>query len=475
MERSSNSIQETRAAVASRKVRAEDLVAAALERIRAQDGEIGAFVTLTEERALKRARALDEAAAHGKELPPLTGAICSVKDAILVEGARCTASSRMLENYVAPYQATAVDRLEAAGGIVIGKTNMDEFGMGTSTENSAFGPTRNPRDPSRVAGGSSGGAAASVAADMCDAALGADTGGSIRLPASFCGVVGVKPTYGSVSRSGLIALASSLDQIGPLARNIADAEAVFAAICGRDSFDSTSTEYEHRSKDVSLRGLRVGIPEEYAGEGLDPAVGRVVQSILERMKDAGATLVPVSLPNTAFGLAAYYMINTSEVSSNLARYDGIRYGASSREGESIRERYERTRGELFGPEVKRRVMLGAYALSAGYADEHYRRAQRIRTLLKEDFEKAFASADIIAGPVSPVLPFLLGEKIDDPLAMYLVDTYTVPVNLVGLPALSMPAGQAETLPVGLHLIAPPMGEPLLFGTGRAVESLRDTA
>ncbi|MDP2736039.1 MAG: Asp-tRNA(Asn)/Glu-tRNA(Gln) amidotransferase subunit GatA, partial [bacterium] len=369
-----------------------------------------------------------------------------------------------------PYDATVVRKIKEAGGVIVGKTNMDEFGMGASTENSAFGPTKNPIDEERVPGGSSGGSAAAVAAGESVVSLGEDTGGSIRQPASFCGVVGVKPTYGAVSRHGVIALASSLDQVGPFARNIEDAEILFDVIKGRDVKDATSAEAPVSKKKDGTK-LTIGLPKEYFAQGLDSAVEKAVRESIARLEGAGAKLVEVELPNTKYALAAYYIINTSEASSNLARYDGLRYGAHGKAA-TLLEEYLVSRGSFLGPEVKRRIMLGTFALSAGYYDAYYLKAQKIRTLLKQDFAKAFLKADVIVGPTSPTLPFRLGEKAKDPLSMYLVDIYTVPVNLVGLCAASFPAARAEGLPVGIQAIAPAFREDLLFSMGKMLENVQ---
>ncbi|MDO8577449.1 MAG: Asp-tRNA(Asn)/Glu-tRNA(Gln) amidotransferase subunit GatA [Candidatus Wildermuthbacteria bacterium] len=470
MELETLSIEQVHKGLLKKEFSALDLAKSSLENIRNKDGKLHAFLEVTEDLALQQARAVDEKIAKKESIGTLAGIPCAVKDAILVKGVRCTAASKILENYVAPYDATVVEKMKAAGAVIVGKTNMDEFGMGASTENSAFGPTRNPLDEERVAGGSSGGSAASVAARESLVALGEDTGGSVRLPASFCGVVGLKPTYGAVSRHGIIALASSFDQVGPFARTVEDCETLFNVIRGKDSMDSTSVESPNENWKLKIENLRIGVPKEYFGEGLDPAVENVIKHALKSLEEAGAKIVDITLPHVPYALAAYYIINTSEASSNLARYDGIRYGASNT-GKTLLETYLNTRGEGFGAEVKRRIMLGTYALSAGYYEAYYIKAQRVRTLLKQDFEKAFEKVDVVAGPVSPFLPFKIGEKSQDPLAMYLVDIYTVPANLTGLPALSVPSGHALSLPVGLQLLAPAFGEQILFETGKALEKL----
>ncbi|MDP2664748.1 MAG: Asp-tRNA(Asn)/Glu-tRNA(Gln) amidotransferase subunit GatA [bacterium] len=470
MELETLTIEQVQKGLLKREFSALDLAESSLENIRNKDEKLHAFLEVTEDLALQQAKAVDEKIAKKESIGALAGVPCAIKDAILVKGVRCTAASKILENYVAPYDATVVEKMKAADAVIVGKTNMDEFGMGASTENSAFGVTRNPLDQERVAGGSSGGSAASVAAKESLVALGEDTGGSIRLPASFCGVVGLKPTYGAVSRHGIIALASSFDQVGPFARTVEDCETLFNVIRGKDSMDATSVESEIRNSKFEIRNLRIGVPREYFGEGLDPAVENVIKNALKKLEEAGAKIVDITLPHVPYALATYYIINTSEASSNLARYDGIRYGTSNA-GKTLLETYLTTRGEGFGAEVKRRIMLGTYALSAGYYEAYYIKAQKVRTLLKQDFEKAFEKVDIVVGPVSPFLPFKIGEKSQDPLAMYLVDIYTVPANLTGLPALSVPSGYASNLPVGMQFLAPAFGEQILFETGKALEKL----
>ncbi|MBI2003104.1 MAG: Asp-tRNA(Asn)/Glu-tRNA(Gln) amidotransferase subunit GatA [Candidatus Wildermuthbacteria bacterium] len=453
------SIQSIQKGLASKAFSARELALYFLDAIEKKDKEINAFITVCPEIALSKADEIDERVAKNLPLPSLAGVPFSVKDAILVEGVRCTAGSRMLEHYVAPYSATAVSGAQEAGALALGKTNMDEFGMGASNEHSAFGPVRNPHDLARVAGGSSGGAAASVAAKECIFALGEDTGGSIRLPSAFCGVAGLKPTYGAVSRHGIIALASSLDQVSPAAKTVEDVEQVFRAISGIDPMDATSAPYAYVPQERPIKGLAIGIPKEYFGEGLDPDVENVVRRALSLLEGAGARIVEVSLPHAEYALSVYYIINTAEASSNLARYDGVRYGGASR-------------GALLGSEVKRRIMLGTYALSAGYYEAYYGKAQKVRTLISRDFEKAFESVDLIMGPVAPFVPFAIGERVSNPLSMYLVDIYMVPVNIASLPALSVPAGKVGALPVGLHMIAPRFREDLLLSVGKSFEHIR---
>ncbi len=478
------SISQIQSSLKEKKFSATELLEFFLGEIKKKEKDIHAFLEVSEDVARAQAKALDENIAKKQKLPLLAGIPCAVKDAIMVEGVHCTAGSNMLKDYIAPYDATVIKKIKEAGALIVGKTNMDEFGMGGSTENSAFGPTKNPNDLSRVPGGSSGGAAASVAAGESLVSLGEDTGGSIRLPAAFCGVVGLKPTYGAVSRYGIISLASSLDQVGPLARNVQDSEVLFNVIRGKDPLDSTSVELEifnpparRAGFQFSISTLRIGVPKEYFAKGLDPEIEKVIQGTIKRFETTGAKIVEIELPHTKYALATYCIINMSEASSNLARYDGLRYGYNSKiqspkpRTQNLQEEYFENRGEGFGAEVKRRIMLGTYALSAGYYDAYYSKAQKIRTLLKQDFDKAFETVDIIAGPVSPFLPFKIGERVQDPLAMYLVDVYTVPVNLAGLPAMSLPVGKVGSLPVGLQLIAPPFCENILFETGKAIEKL----
>jgi aspartyl-tRNA(Asn)/glutamyl-tRNA(Gln) amidotransferase subunit A len=448
-----------RSAIAERRMTALDVVEEFLARIRREDAEIGAFLTLSEERARAQAERIDKMAAEGKYLPPLAGVPVAIKDVVVTRGVRTTAGSKILENFVPPYDCTAVTRLEAAGAVVLGKLNCDEFAMGSSNENSAYRPVRNPRDKTRVPGGSSGGSAAAVAAGMAVATLGSDTGGSIRQPASFCGVVGLKPTYGRVSRYGLIAFASSLDHIGPFANTVKDAALVMQTIAGRDPMDATSAEVpvpdyvvelEKPLKDSGNR-IRVGVAKEYFGSGLDPEVRAAIEAAIQKLASLGCEVVPVSLPHTEYAIPAYYIVATAEASANLARYDGVRYGFRAR-SRTLGEMYRETRDGGFGMEVKRRIMLGTYALSAGYYDAYYLKAQKVRTLLTRDFDEAFKKVDVIAAPTAPTAAFKLGEKVDDPLAMYLADIYTVTANLAGIPGISVPCGETrEGLPIGLQI------------------------
>ncbi|MHC5019117.1 MAG: Asp-tRNA(Asn)/Glu-tRNA(Gln) amidotransferase subunit GatA [Planctomycetota bacterium] len=463
------------AAVRDGRVTAAALTEAALDRIAQRNPELNALLEVDAEGARAQALQVDTARPTGA----LAGVPIAVKDNLCVAGLSLTAGSRFLEAYRAPYDATVVERLRQAGAVVIGKTNCDEFAMGSSTENSAFGPARNPHDLGRTPGGSSGGSAAAVAADLVPLALGSDTGGSIRQPAALTGSVGLKPTYGRVSRYGLLAFGSSLDVVGPHARTTRDAALCLQVLAGDDARDPTAMDvavpdYLAGIED-GVAGLRVGVPDEFFGEGCDPEVAASVTAAVERLAAAGAEVVDVELPHTDYGIATYYVIAPCEVSSNLARFDGVRFGTRSADAATIGELYERSRGEGFGPEVRRRILLGSFALSAGYQDAYYRRAQRVRTLVKRDFERAFERCDVIAGPTSPVPAFRFGDKSADPLAMYLCDVYTVTANLAGIPGLSVPCGMtaptadAPALPIGLQLLGPAWSEPTLLRAGRAVE------
>jgi aspartyl-tRNA(Asn)/glutamyl-tRNA(Gln) amidotransferase subunit A len=467
-------IDAARSAVQERKTTAFALAEAYYARIEKQDPEIGAFLTLCKERALEQADRMDRMAAEGKPLPVLGGVPVGIKDVISTRGVRTTAGSKILSHYVPAYDGTAVARMEAAGAVVLGKTNCDEFAMGSSNENSAFRPVRNPRDLSRVPGGSSGGSAAAVAADMAVAALGSDTGGSIRQPASFCGVVGLMPTYGRVSRYGLVAFASSLDHVGPLAKTVRDAAIVLGIIAGRDPMDSTSADLPVPDYVAELerpiRGLRLGVAKEYFGDGLDDEVRQAVESAIDTFRSLGCELVPVSLPHTPYAIPAYYLIATAEASSNLARYDGVRYSDRAQGVKSLAEMYRRSRDEGFGAEVKRRIMLGTYALSAGYYDAYYLKAQKVRTLLAGDFEQAFGKVDAIVTPTSPTAAFRLGERSNDPLAMYLADIYTVTADLAGIPGVSVPCGETrEKLPIGLQILGKHFDEATVLRLAEAYE------
>jgi aspartyl-tRNA(Asn)/glutamyl-tRNA(Gln) amidotransferase subunit A len=458
-----------------------DLTKAAFERIGRLNPHLNAYLTLTEEQALEQARRADERLAKG-EAGPLTGIPGAIKDVICTEGVRTTAGSKILDPFVPPYDANVMTLLKEAGIVMLGKTNMDEFAMGSSGENSAYGPARNPWATDRVPGGSSSGSAAAVAAGMAYFALGSDTGGSIRQPAALSGVVGMKPTYGRVSRYGLIAFGSSLDQIGPFARSVRDAALVFEAIAGYDSRDSTSAPVEVPSfaaalGDGGLRGLRIGVPREYFVEGMDPQVREAVTQAVNEMISLGADVDwEVSLPSTPHALAVYYIIAPSEASANLARFDGVKYGYAYQDGDSMWENMEKTRQHGFGAEVKRRIMLGTYALSAGYYDAYYLKAQKVRTLIRREFDAAFENYDVLVAPVSPTPAFKIGEKVDDPLQMYLSDVCTIPVNIAGLPGISVPCGFATAadgarLPIGLQVIAKPFDEATMFRVAHAYEQV----
>jgi len=450
-----------------------------LNAIRDKDKKILSFLKINEDRSLSQAEEIDKSIAKGEEINRLAGVPCAIKDNILVKDIECTAGSKILEKYIAPYDATVVKKLKEQKAVMLGKTNLDEFAMGSSTENSAFGPTHNPHDLSRVPGGSSGGSAAAVAANISCYSLGSDTGGSIRLPASFCGVVGLKPTYGAVSRYGLIAFASSLDQIGPFAKTVEDCKIVFDAIKGKDEMDSTSVDLishprmpfsdKDLNKKFQISNLKIGVPKEYFVKGIDLEVEKIIKGAIKKYEEAGAKIEEVSLPNTEYALPAYYIISPSEASANLARYDGIKYGYSERQNKDLLDIYLESRGKGFGPEVRRRIMLGTYALSSGYYEAYYLRAQKVRSLIKNDFEKVFKKVDVLMAPVSPFLPFKIGEKIEDPLSMYLVDIYTVSINLAGLPALSLPVGKVGDLPVGLQIIGKPFEEDIILETGNFFE------
>ncbi len=453
-----------------------ELTQAYLDRIEALNGPINAFLTVTAGRALEQARRADEQRGDGKD-NPLLGIPLAYKDVLCTQGVETTCGSKILEGYLPPYTATAIQKLEALGAVMLGKTNMDEFAMGSSTENSAYGVTRNPWDTGRVPGGSSGGSAAAVAARMAPGALGTDTGGSIRQPASLCGVVGLKPGYGRVSRYGLVAFASSLDQIGPLAHSVADIALIMNAIAGHDPLDSTSMPLDVPDYTAALgpdlKGVRVGIPGEYFVAGIEPGVEAAVRAAIETLRDLGAETREISLPHTDLALPVYYLVAPAEASANLARFDGVRYGPRVA-GDGMWDTYRQTRGAGFGPEVKRRVMLGTYALSAGYYDAYYLQAQKVRTLIKQDFEEAFGEVDVIACPTSPTTAFKIGERVDDPLQMYLSDVFTLAVNLAGIGGLTLPCGFDESgLPVGLQLICPAFSEERVLHVGHAYEQATD--
>jgi len=471
-------IHELRDLLDRREVSAEEVTRSLLERIRKWEPRIGAYLSLLEDAAIEQAQSLDRRR-PGRQPTPLAGIPVAVKDVICTKGIKTTCGSKILGNFLPPFDATVMERLKGAGAILLGKTNMDEFAMGSSTENSAFGPSRNPWNPAFIPGGSSGGSAAAVAADECIAALGSDTGGSIRQPASHCGVVGLKPTYGRVSRFGLVAFASSLDQIGPFTKDITDAALMMNVIAGYDRRDSTSVPVavpDHRESLVGgLQGITIGIPREYFGEGLDPQVEEAVRAAIRVLEGRGARCVDVSLPHTEYGVAAYYIIAPAEASSNLARYDGVKYGfrhPASRD--SLMEMYRKSRSAGFGPEVRRRIMLGTYALSAGYYDAYYKKASQVRTLIRQDFLEAFRVCQALVTPVAPTPAFALGEKADDPLQMYLSDVFTLPASLAGIPGLSLPCGSSSSgLPIGLQILAPHFQEGLTLKVGYNFEQETD--
>ncbi len=469
-------IHEAHQLLKSRQLSSVELTRAYLERISQVESEVRAFVTVIDELALKQARQADELIARG-DINPLTGIPVAAKDNMCTIGVRTTCSSKMLENLVPPYNATVIEKLNGCGAVIIGKTNLDEFAMGSSTENSALFTTHNPWDLSRVPGGSSGGSAAAVSAGEALYALGSDTGGSIRQPASFCSIVGFKPTYGRVSRYGLIAFASSLDQIGPLTQDVTDCALVLNAIAGHDSRDSTSVsspvpDYT-RALSTDLKGLRLGVPKEYFVEGMQPKVETAIKAAINKLEEFGAKVEwEVSLPHTLYALAVYYIIAPSEASANLARYDGVKYGFSY-QGDSMWESLEKTREFGFGDEVKRRIMLGTYALSAGYYDAYYLKAQKVRTLIRREFDQAFEKFDALITPTSPTVPFKIGERTDDPLQMYLSDICTLPVNIAGLPAVSIPAGFVDELPIGLQIIGKPFAEETILNIAYAYEQATD--
>jgi aspartyl-tRNA(Asn)/glutamyl-tRNA(Gln) amidotransferase subunit A len=470
------SIHEAGKLLRERKISATELTQAHLDRIREVEPKVKAFTLVTDELALQQAQEADKRFASGENLHPLTGIPIAIKDVINTKDITTTAGSRMLENFKPPFNATVMDRLNEAGIVMVGKTNMDEFAMGSSTEHSAFFPTRNPWDLERAPGGSSGGSAAAVAAGMAMGSYGSDTGGSIRQPASLCNLVGLKPTYGRVSRFGLIAFSSSLDQIGPFARNARDAALLMQAIAGYDPRDSTSSpeavqDYSAHLEE-SIKGLRIGVPEEYWVEGTQPGIVSVVKENIERLRELGAEITPVSLPHTKYGVPAYYIIAPAEASSNLSRYDGVKYGYSYRDTSDMWEALEKTRDYGFGAEVKRRIMLGTYALSAGYYDAYYKRAEKVRTLIKQDFDKAFEKFDALVSPATPTVAFKLGE-ISDPYQMYLQDIFTIPANLAGICGVSIPGGFSEGLPVGLQLLGNTFKEDVILRIANAFEQVTD--
>ena len=447
-----------------------ELAQSCLKKTNIFDKKISAFLTVFEDSVITQAKEIDKKISQGEEISILAGIPVAIKDNILIKDTKCTAGSKILENYISSYDATCISKLRKLGVVFLGKTNLDEFAMGSSTENSAFKKTRNPLDLTRVPGGSSGGSAAAVAANECIFSLGSDTGGSIRQPAAFCGVVGLKPTYGAVSRYGLIAFASSLDQIGPLTKTVEDCQIVFEAIKGRDEMDSTSIsakcKVQNAKRQPKIQNFKIGVPKEYFIKGMEPEVEKLVKKAIKKYEEMGAKILEISLPHTKYALACYYIISTSEASANLARYDGIKYGKSDflekTQFENLLDFYLKAKEQGFGDEVKRRIMLGTYALSTGYYEAYYLQAQKVRNLIRTDFEKAFEKVDFIFTPVSPSTAFKIGEKIKDPLAMYLSDIFTISINLAGLPALSMPCGEVQGLPVGLQIIGKKFSENEIF-------------
>lgn len=470
------SLRELSEKLHKREISSVELTQYFLDRIEKLDSELNSFITVTGEVALEMAKMADAAIAEGAA-GPLTGIPVAHKDLFTTDGIRTSCGSRMLDNFIAPYDAHVVEKIKQAGMPILGKTNMDEFAMGSSNETSYYGPARNPWDCDAVPGGSSGGSAVAVAAGLAPVATGSDTGGSIRQPASFCGITGIKPTYGLVSRYGMIAYASSFDQGGPMAKSAEDAAFLLNVMAGFDKRDSTSLNVEvpdyTATLNDSIEGLRIGFPKEYFGEGLDSEVAQVIENAVKELEKLGATVVEVSLPNKDLAVPAYYVLAPAEASSNLARYDGVRYGYRCEDPKDLKDMYHRSRAEGFGAEVKRRIMIGAYALSAGYYDAYYLKAQKLRRLVRDDFLKAFEQCDVIAGPVAPTVAWNLGEKTDDPVSMYLADLYTIPVNLAGLPGMSVPAGFAQGRPVGLHLVGPYFSEARLLNVAHQYQLVTD--
>lgn len=456
----------------SKELSAAEIARATLNRIETVEPQVEAFLSVTAEQAMATAQQVDEKLAAGEELAPLAGIPVAIKDNICTKGVKTTCASKMLQNFVPPYDATVMEKLNAQGAVLAGKVNMDEFAMGSSCENSYFKTTHNPWDLTRVPGGSSGGSAAAVAACEVPLALGSDTGGSVRCPASFCGVVGLKPTYGAVSRYGLVAFASSLDQIGPFGRTVDDVALLFGAISGEDKrHDATSKEYSFGALSSSVKGMKIGLPKEYFGEGISNEVRTAVLAAVEQYRTLGAEIVEVSLPSTSYALSAYYIIASAEASSNLGRYDGVKYGFCGDRTGSLTDMYETTRSQGFGDEVQRRIMLGTYVLSSGYYDAYYKRAKLLQKMISAEFEEAFKKCDVLATPVNPTTAFKLGEKLQDPVAMYAADICTINVNIAGLPGISIPCGQGEGgLPIGLQLIGPKWSETVLLGTAKCYET-----
>ena len=463
--------------IRSGKVSSEEAATSVIQRIDEVEPSINAYITVMADHAVERAREIDKRRAQGKDIGVLGGVPMGIKDSIIVAGPRTTAGSHILENFIPPYNAHVIEKLNDAGAVIVGKTNTDEFTMGSTCETSYFGTAKNPHNTDHVTGGSSGGSAAAIATHECTAALGSDTGGSIRQPASFCGIVGIKPTYGRVSRYGLIAYASSLDQIGPMTKTVEDSALVLKAIAGHDNRDTTSLDepvpdYTH-DMNAGVKGLKVGLPKEYFGEGLEPEVRKITLDAVDSLKSRGVEFIDISLPNTEYAVPTYYLLATAEASANLERFDGVRYGYRTEHPENLYDMFCSSRSEGFGIEVKRRIMLGTYCLSAGYYDAYYRKAQKVRRLIKEDFDRAFQAVDAILAPVSPMPAFPIGSKINDPLQMYLADIYTISLNLAGLPGITVPSGKTEAgLPVGVQFMGRVLDESLLFRLAHALEKDR---
>lgn len=463
-----------------KEVSATEITKTVYERIDAVEGKVNSYVTLTREQAIAQANEIDHRIKNGETVTPLMGIPIAIKDNMCTDGVKTTCSSKMLADFVSPYNATVMNKLNTAGTVMIGKTNLDEFAMGGSTETSYFGTTHNPWDLERVPGGSSGGSAAAIAADEAIISLGSDTGGSIRQPASFCGIVGLKPTYGRVSRYGLVAFASSLDQIGPITKDVTDAALVMNAISGHDAMDSTSANVDvpdfTKALIPDVKGMKIGVPKEYLGEGVDQEVADNIQQSIKQFEAMGAKCEEISLPNTEYAVSVYYIIAPAEASSNLARFDGVRYTYRAEDANDLMELYCKSRSQGFGPEVKRRIMIGTYALSSGYYDAYYKKAQQVRTLIKQDFEKAFETYDVILSPTSPSAAFKIGEKASDPLSMYLSDICTIPVNLAGIPSISIPGGyNAAGMPIGIQLMGKAFDENTILRAAYAFEqNIKDT-
>ena len=464
-------IKEIHNKLIDKEITATELIKGYFQTIDEKDNQIKAFLTLTKDSALEQAKKVDEKIKEGKEINVLEGIPYAIKDNMLVKGVKATAGSKILENYTASFDATVIKKLKKQGAILLGKTNMDEFAMGSSTENSAFFTTKNPHDLERVPGGSSGGSAASVASKMSVFALGSDTGGSIRQPAGFCGVVGFKPSYGAVSRYGLIAMASSLDIIGPFAENVEDAEIIFKSIAGKDSMDSTSQDISvATNKTQNIQNTVFGLPKEYFQEGLDDKIKKTIEEVIEKIKSQGATIKEVSLPSTSYALPCYYIIMPAEASSNLARFDGIRY-SSINDYSNLHDIYFKTRGEGFGEEVRRRIVLGTYVLSSGYYDAYYKKAQQVRRLIAKEFDEVFKEVDFLITPTSPTFPFKIGERADDPLSMYLSDIFTVGANIAGIPAINLPCGKEDNLPINMQIIGPYLSDFSLLNISKTIENI----